>query len=105
MNTITSTFALLAVFNETPVWFPYLMAFFILASFVGIVFFLYRLLFHLVTFIEGLFAQSAKSKTGQIIFSPAVGIPLFIVFILALIITFVAIFPDEIIGFFVWLFE
>ncbi|MBQ7369570.1 MAG: hypothetical protein IJW58_01190 [Clostridia bacterium] len=102
MNSITSTSALLI---ETPAWFPYLMAFFILASFVGIVFFLYRLLFHLVSFIETLFGQAAKSKTGQIIFSPAVGIPLFILFILVLIITFVAIFPNEIIGFFVWLFE
>ena len=104
MASIFNAAALLATNTENAAWLPWVILAFILVFVILIIFFLYLILSYIVRGIEILLGPAAKSKTGQIIFGPAVGIPLFIVTILTacLIIFFTN--QAEIIAFFVEVF-
>ena len=75
--------ALLAASAENEAWLPWAILAFLIVVFIVVIFFLYLILSYIVRGIEILIGPAAKSRTGQIIFGPAVGIPLFIVTVLA----------------------
>ncbi len=104
MASVFNTTALLAENMSNTPWLPWAILAFLIVVFVVVIFFLYLILTYIARGIEFLIGPMAKSRAGQIIFSPAVGVPVFVVAILTvgLIVFFTN--QTEIIGFFTEIF-
>ena len=77
MTSIFRLTSLLAMTNEA--WRELAAIAFTLASFVATIFFVYQLFYYTGKGLKALFGSMSKSKAGQVIFSPAVGIPIAII--------------------------
>ena len=84
MASVLNATTLLAANADNEAWLPWAILAFLIIVVVVLIFFVFLMLMYLMRGIESLLGPKAKSKAGQALFSPAVGIPLFIVLVLTI---------------------